>query len=109
MTLSIPCRDCPTTKVPKSQLPATCPACHGFGMGRTCRECQGTGVMDAFSEADLLAADLRSCALRLERLGTLTTGGECPAAVSTILEIAEAVELAAVRPVAETPESERPF
>jgi hypothetical protein len=97
MLRSIICREAPTTKLPKSQLPATCPECHGFGMGLTCAPCGGTGVMDAERDMDQLAFDLRSCAARVERLGL-------PDAVSTLLEIADAVSAAAARPFTPAPD-----
>jgi hypothetical protein len=104
MLTSIICRDVPTTKLPKSQLPATCPECHGFGMGLTCGPCGGTGVelpRDTYAEADLLAADLRTIALRVEKLGL-------PEAAAVLLEISAAVEIEAARPFTPAPD-DMPF
>ena len=74
MLYALPCRDCPTERVPAAQLPAAAPA---YG----------------FSEADLLAVDLRSCADRISRLDFWHDG---PENLATLLrELAEAVERAA--------------
>ena len=63
------CRDAPTERIPKP---------------------------DAFTEADLLAADLRNAAERLSRLGILRDGPENPAAL--LRELADAVERAGNQP-----------
>jgi hypothetical protein len=69
MITTLPCREAPTTKLP----------------------------VTAYSETDLLAFDLRSCAARCEKLGL-------PEAAAVLLEISAAVEIEAARPFTPAPD-----